>query len=201
MNPAEFAANTTLFGVGGWALENAIYGPRFSTMFGGAKVPILPIYAAGGATLLLTRPFLGKLPWILRAPIYGALLSGVEFLGCQFDRRVLGSCSWDYSNAACAKTFEGCIDVNHGIVWAALGVIVDGIGWIIDRATRTTELKGQRHGHRRNTWASARRETNQTARRHDRHLLRGRTYRRTDVLGESRTRARSRSRRLAAANR
>lgn len=197
MNPVEFAANTTLFGVGGWALENALYGPRFSAMFGGAQVPILPIYAVGGATLLLARPLLQKLPWILRVPIYAGILTGVEFAGCQFDRHVLKACSWDYTNQACANTLQGCIDPNHSLVWGVLGILVDGIGWIIDRAAPATELKG-RHGYRLRQ--SSRRKTHKAARRDDRHLLSGRHYRRTDVLGEGRQSSRPRPRRAAAAH-
>lgn len=133
MDVAELALQGTLFGVGGWALENAVYGPRFSTVFGGAQIPFLPVYAFGGATIMATRPYLDKLPWIVRVPIYSALLTGVEFVGCQVNRRVFGSCSWDYSTQNCANPLAGCIDLDHGLLWGILGVAVEGIVWLVDR--------------------------------------------------------------------
>lgn len=140
-DPVELAANTALFGIGGWALENAIYGPRFSAVFGRAKVPFLPVYAVGGATILLTKPHLKKIPWILRVPIYTALLTGIEFVGCQIDRRVLGACSWDYTNAGCAHALDGCVNVSHSLLWGALGVFVEAIAWVADRAGQRSRAR------------------------------------------------------------
>jgi hypothetical protein len=72
MNPTiAFAGKTALYGVGGWAIENMIFGPRFSAWFNRAPVPFLPVYAAGGAALMLTH--LKRVPWILRVPIYSAV--------------------------------------------------------------------------------------------------------------------------------
>ena len=146
VDPIELAANTALFGFGGWTLENALFGPRFSVVFGDAKVPVLPVYAIGGAAILLTKPHLRKIPWILRVPIYTALLSGIEFVGCQVDRKLFGACSWDYSNAGCANALEGCIDLGHGLLWGALGVLVEGIGWIYDRAAQRQDRLRARSG-------------------------------------------------------
>src|SRR5271154_3188384 len=100
MHPAEFAAKTALFGVGGWALENAAFGPRYSAVWRRAHIPFLPVYAVGGATILATAPYLKShnLPWYVRIPIYAAMLSGVEYIGCQIDRKLLNACSWDYTN-------------------------------------------------------------------------------------------------------
>lgn len=134
MDAVEFASKTALFGVGGWALENVIFGPRFSVVFNRAPVPFLPVYAAGGAAMLLARPHLKKIPWLLRLPIYGAMLSGVEYAGCLVDRKLFGACSWDYSEQSCAQTYQGCIDLQHFALWSILGVLVDGIGWVATQA-------------------------------------------------------------------
>lgn len=129
VHPVEFAGKAALYGVGGWALENMLFGPRFSVVFGRAPIPFLPIYAAGGAALMLAQPHLQRVPWLLRFPIYGALLSGVEYMGCLVDRKLFGACSWDYSQQSCARTYQGCIDLQHAIVWGALGLLADGISW------------------------------------------------------------------------
>jgi putative ABC transporter type IV len=141
VDPIELAANTALFGIGGWALENAIYGPRFSAVFGRAKVPFLPVYAIGGAMILLTKPRMKRIPWILRVPIYTALLTGIEFVGCQIDRRVFGACSWDYTNAGCANALEGCLDVSHSLLWGALGVFVEALAWVADHAGQRSRAR------------------------------------------------------------
>jgi len=161
MDAAELALQGTLFGVGGWTLENVFFGPRFSTVFDGVQIPFLPVYAFGGMTIMATRPYLDKLPWIVRVPIYSALLTGVEFAGCQINRRVFGSCSWDYSNQNCANPWAGCIDLDHGLLWGILGVAVEGIVWLVDRVAlrpsrgtvcgrghRSVRVQGTRQGRR-----------------------------------------------------
>ena len=124
---ADVAAQGAFFGVAGWMLENAMFGQRFSALFGGRRVPFLPVYAIGGSTALALAPRLRKanVPWPLRAAAYAALLSGVEYAGCQFERRQLGACSWDYSGAACAKPNQGCIDLPHALLWGALGLLLE----------------------------------------------------------------------------
>jgi len=128
----EFALKTAAFGVGGWAIENAIFGPRYSSWWRRARIPFLPVYAVGGAAVLLTAPQLKKrnVPWWVRLPIYAALLTGIEYVGCQIDRRIFNACSWDYSKQNCGKPYEGCIDLKHAAVWGALGLVAEGIGWI-----------------------------------------------------------------------
>jgi uncharacterized membrane protein len=131
MRPAvAFAGKTALYGVGGWAIENMFYGPRFSAWFSRAPIPFLPVYAAGGAALMLTRPHLKRVPWLLRVPIYAAMLSGIEYAGCLIDRKIFGACSWDYSNQDCARTYQGCIDLQHTLIWGALGLLAEGLSWL-----------------------------------------------------------------------
>jgi uncharacterized membrane protein len=104
---SELAASAMLFGMGGWAIENVLSKePRYSALFKGEKVPFLPVYAFGGAAVMLLSPRLrdADLPWYARAAIYAGTLSGDEYVGCFLDREVLEACSWDYSRKDCAKT-------------------------------------------------------------------------------------------------
>jgi hypothetical protein len=153
MRPAEFAGKTALYGVGGWAIENMIFGPRFSVVFGRAPVPFLPVYAAGGAALMLTRPHLRRVPWLLRVPVYAAMLSGIEYVGCLVDRKLFGACSWDYSGQDCAQTYRGCIDLQHSLVWGALGLLAEGLSWL-SRSSATALARRRRRSRARSTSGS-----------------------------------------------
>jgi len=147
----ELALRSTLFGVGGWAVENALYererGLYFSPIFNGVHVPLLPAYVAGGAAVTVLAPYLqARLPWFLRIPIYAVVLSGIEFVGCQVDRRLLNACSWDYSKQSCAQPEEGCVNLDHAVAWGALGFLAEGINWLVDdhssvRVRRTVEAR------------------------------------------------------------
>jgi uncharacterized membrane protein len=137
VHPAvDFIAKTTLFGFGGWAIENIFDAPRFSPVFSGAPVPFLPVYAVGGATVMAMAPYLQKLPWYARLPVYAVALSGVEFASCIVNRKLLDACSWDYSNAHCTRSLEGCIDVKHAIIWGVLGLAAEGLSWALSATPR-----------------------------------------------------------------
>jgi len=127
MRAADVATKGAFFGIAGWALENVVFGPRYSAVFGAARVPFLPVYAIGGSAALMIAPSLkaSNVPWPLRAAAYAALLSGIEYAGCQFERRKLGACSWDYTDQKCASPREGCIDLPHALLWGALGLLLE----------------------------------------------------------------------------
>ena len=115
-----------LFGFGGWAAENLLYGPRFSGAFGKHKIPFLPIYAAGGLSVVALAPHIAHLPWPVRMTIYAALLGGMEYAGCQLDRKFLGNRAWDYGkNDTLAEETKGCVDIKHTVLWAAAGLIAE----------------------------------------------------------------------------
>lgn len=123
----SLAIRATAFGVGGWVVENTLFGPKNSKLFDGIKVPVLPGYAAGGLAVqaLAKSPSIRNLSWWQRAAVYGATLSAVELAGCFIDREVIGACSWDYSKGGCKSPLRGCMDLKHVAVWAALGLLVE----------------------------------------------------------------------------
>lgn len=127
MKFSELVGGAAISGVAGWGIENMLFGPRYSALFKGAHVPFLPIYAAGGATVLAIAPTLKAqgLPWIARGAAYAGILTALEWTGCQLDRKSLGAHSWDYGDGDDAPA-EGCIDVKHAIAWGVLGLLVEG---------------------------------------------------------------------------
>jgi uncharacterized membrane protein len=129
MNPyVSFIAKVAAFGVGGWLFENLLFGgERYSSAWNGAKVPFLPVYAFGGAAVMLAAPYLKSTPAPARAIAYAAGLSAIELAGCQVERRMMVSCSWDYSGNACKNPWAGCVDAPHAVFWGALGLLVEAI--------------------------------------------------------------------------
>lgn len=128
MKTSDLIVNAALFGAGGWAIENMLSKKaRYSALFKGERVPFLPVYAFGGATVMLLAPHLreSRLPWYTRAAIYAVTLSAVEYAGCAIDRKVLGACSWDYSQGACIHPSQGCVDFGHAALWGMLGLVVE----------------------------------------------------------------------------
>lgn len=128
MTFTELLGGAALMGIGGWALENALCDePRYSAAFKGAKVPFLPVYALGGASVLALAPTLKAqgLPWPVRGAAYAGILSGVEWAACQVDRKTLGARSWDYGDDSIDG--EGCVDLKHAIAWGALGLLAESL--------------------------------------------------------------------------
>jgi len=120
-------AKTALFGFAGWAAENiAADEPRYSSMFAGRHVPFLPIYAAGGLAVLAAAPSLEGRGVFTRALVYGALGTAIEYIGCQIDRQVFDSRSWDYGTVdGLAKATDGCINWKHTALWSGLGLLAE----------------------------------------------------------------------------
>ncbi len=119
-------AKAALFGTAGWAAENLLFGPRYSALFHGRKVPFLPVYAAGGLAVIATAPRIAPLPWPVRGVVYALAATAVEYVGCQIDRRALDARSWDYGQSdGLAEKTDGCLDWKHSAMWGALGLLAE----------------------------------------------------------------------------
>lgn len=117
--PVKLALAFALGGLGGWLLENLIaVDGKWSKIFGGAKVPFLPVYGLGTMGITVAAPLLAGAPWYVKGPIYSAGMTGLEAVACQIDRQLPGGPSWAYSDGA-------CIDVPHTIAWGVLGLGID----------------------------------------------------------------------------
>ena len=117
---------TTLFGVAGWAGENVLFGPRYSPVFQGRHVPFLPVYAAGGLTMMAAASHVAKWPVLARAAVYAALGTAIEYAGCQLDRKVFDARSWDYgARDGLAISTDGCLSWKHTALWGGLGLVAE----------------------------------------------------------------------------
>lgn len=122
----DIIAKVTMFGVAGWVAENALCGDRYSALFRGHKVPFLPIYAAGGLVVTTASPYVSKWPTLARGFAYSILGTAVEYVGCQIDRELLRSRSWDYGRRdALARSSEGCLNFAHSALWGGLGLVAE----------------------------------------------------------------------------
>jgi hypothetical protein len=131
LSVAELVGKAALFGVAGWAMENALFGPRNSVAWTPPDgehappassrrvvVPFLPVYAVGGAVVLVAAQHVQNWPWPMRGALYGGVLTGLEYVACQIDRKILGAHSWDYGGGA-------CVDWRHAAAWAGLGLLAE----------------------------------------------------------------------------
>ena len=136
-SPSEVAASATttveavvakaaLFGVAGWAGENILYGPRYSPVFQGHKVPLLPVYVAGGLAVIAAAPRIAGKPVLFRALVYAAIGTAIEYAGCQLDRKVFDGRSWDYGEIdGLAESTDGCVSWRHSALWGGLGLVAE----------------------------------------------------------------------------
>ncbi len=127
-NVGELVSKTALFGIAGWVFENALCGDRYSTLFRGAKVPFLPVYAANGVVLTTAAPYISSWPVFGKGLAYAALGTAVEYVGCQIDRRLLdqrASFTPGFGNDALARASEGCVNFTRSAMWGGLGLIAE----------------------------------------------------------------------------
>jgi len=103
-------------GLAGWALENVVFGARYSHLLPG--VPLLPIYAVGGAAISLAEPALRPVPTVGRALVYAGGLAALEASAGAIER-AKGRTSWDYDGSPA--------DVPHAFVWGLLGLVAEAM--------------------------------------------------------------------------
>lgn len=130
LNVGELVSKTALFGVAGWILENGLCGDRYSSLFRGAKVPFLPIYAANGVVLTTAAPYVSSWPTLGKGLAYAALGTAVEYVGCQIDRQLLSQRA-SFRPAgfggddALATASEGCVNFKRSAIWGGLGLVAE----------------------------------------------------------------------------
>lgn len=121
-------AKAALFGVAGWAGENILHGSRYSSVFQGHKVPLLPVYAAGGLAVIAMAPRIAGKSMLFRALVYAALGTAIEYAACQLDRKVFDGRSWDYGKIdGLAKSTDGCLSWQHTALWGGLGLLAEKV--------------------------------------------------------------------------
>lgn len=121
-------AKGLVFGIVGWIGENMLFGPRYSPVFQGHKVPLLPVYSFGGLAMLAIAPHLAGANFLLRGLAYAAIGTTVEYAGCQLDRKVFDARSWDYEDVdGLADQTDGCISWRHAALWGGLGLVAEKI--------------------------------------------------------------------------
>jgi hypothetical protein len=130
MNVGEIITKVAAFGVAGWALENALCGDRYSSLFRGQRVPFLPIYAANGVALTAIAPRVASWPTLGRGLAYAALGTAVEYVGCQIDRKLLsqriafGPGGFGGPDAL-ARASDGCVNFTRSALWGGLGLVAE----------------------------------------------------------------------------
>jgi uncharacterized membrane protein len=125
---ARTALEFVTFAAAGWAVENVANlpdPPRYSPLFGGARLPLLPVYGIGGLLTLQTMKRMRKhrIPAVYRAVVYAASSAALEYVTCHLDRWV-GFRSWDYTGDPTADR-DGCVDLKHSAAWALLAFAVE----------------------------------------------------------------------------
>ena len=128
-NVGDIISKVAVFGVAGWLAENAIcQQDRYSAIFRGAKIPFMPIYAVNGVALTAVAPYVSRWPTLARGLAYSLLGTGIEWVGCQIDRKLLSSQSWDYGRGdALANVTLGCVSFTRSVLWGGMGLVAEKV--------------------------------------------------------------------------
>jgi hypothetical protein len=123
----EMVSKAGLFGIAGWVFENALCGDRYSSLFGGHKVPFMPIYAVNGVALTSAAPYVSNWPVFGRGLAYASLGTLVEYLGCQIDRKLLSQrAGYGFGGAdPLAQASEGCVNFTRSALWGGFGLVAE----------------------------------------------------------------------------
>jgi hypothetical protein len=125
-NVGEIITKVAAFGVAGWALENALCGDRYSSLFRGQKVPFMPIYAVNGVALTYAAPYISNWPTLGRGLAYATLGTTIEYVGCLIDRKFLSQRVGIYGGSdALARLSDGCVDFTRSALWGGFGLIAE----------------------------------------------------------------------------
>lgn len=129
LNVGDLVSKIAMFGIAGWVFENALCGDRYSSVFRGAKVPFLPVYAANGVVLTAASPYVASWPIFGKGLAYATLGTAVEYVACQIDRKILeqrAAFSPGFGGTdALARVSEGCVNYTRSAMWAGLGLVAE----------------------------------------------------------------------------
>lgn len=130
-NVGKIIEKIALFGAVGWVAENALCQQdrfRYSALFGGLKIPFMPVFAANGVALTAVAPYVSKWPTLARGLTYSALGTGIEWIGCQIDRKLMSGRSWDYGRTdALAESTGGCVSFARSALWGGMGLVAEKV--------------------------------------------------------------------------
>lgn len=121
MTPMKATALLAGGACAGWVLENAytssIHGDplRYSKMFGGARVPLLPVYGVGLLAAVSLAPVVRSLPWYAQLATFVGALSAVELGAGALDSALGGKPSWEYPDGS-------HVDPPHALTWGCLAL-------------------------------------------------------------------------------
>lgn len=127
LNVGDLLSRGVMFGVAGWVVENAFCGQdRYSSVFRGARVPFLPIYAANGLALTGMAPFVSKWPTLARGLSYATVGSLVEYVGYRLDRELLKDAAPGFGQSdSLARATDGGVNFTRAALWGGLGVVAE----------------------------------------------------------------------------
>ena len=124
----ELIQKVAIFGTAGWLAENAVCQEnRYSLLFRGAKIPFMPVYAANGLVLTAASSYISSWPWLARGLVYSILGTGVEWLGCQVDRQLLGGRVNFGPADGLTQLTGGCVNFTRSALWAGVGLIAEKV--------------------------------------------------------------------------
>lgn len=118
------AASFLAYSFAGWLLESvpraspsSRYPPR-ARLWGGAPLPLLPVYGVGGLVAQQLAPRLKGQSLAVRFVSYAAALTAVELVACGASEALWGERAWSYN---------GCVDPAHSAWWGILGLAVESL--------------------------------------------------------------------------
>ena len=127
----EVISKVALFGAAGWVAENALcQQERYSSVFRGAKIPFMPVYAVNGIVLTAVSSAVKKWDWpgLARFLTYAVVGTGVEWTGCWLDKQVLGGTATNFGSIdALTRLSEGCVNFTRSALWGGMGLIAEKV--------------------------------------------------------------------------
>ena len=116
-----------LYSIIGWLLETAYrsWNARKPVNPGVLTGPLVPLYGAGGLTIILVHASLAQYDFTIRACAYFLILSAVEYVTGEFLLFFMGKRFWDYRE--CRFHLRGHVCLRFSLAWVVLGFFFEQI--------------------------------------------------------------------------